>query len=86
MASVALQIFRFVPVSIFPPVLHTHRHLHVALTKKPRNLPESNAVSDVGSMGQKIGFSSCFCHLAGLFFFVYFAEIIATPVLCIFDC
>ena len=52
--QVFLQILRFSPVSIIPPILHTLLHLRVAVTKKPRNLPNSKAVSNVGSLGQKI--------------------------------
>jgi len=31
MEQVFLRVFRFSPVSTFPPILHTHLYLHVVL-------------------------------------------------------
>jgi hypothetical protein len=50
-----LLTFRFSPVSIIPPLLCTHFHLHVALTKKTEGQsletsPESNALSEIGKL------------------------------------
>ena len=46
------QYFGFSPVSIIPPMIHTHLHLHIALIRrirraKPGNLPKSNSLSEV---------------------------------------
>jgi hypothetical protein len=43
------------PVSIIPPMLHTHLHLHVALTRrtngaKLENLPKRQSLSESGSV------------------------------------
>ena len=45
LGQVILPILWFSSVSIFPPVSHTHLHLHVALTWEPSN---SNALSETG--------------------------------------
>ena len=34
MGQVLLQVLRFSPVSIIPPILHTHLHPHLDLTRK----------------------------------------------------
>ena len=44
-----LRVLRFSTVSIVPPVLHAHLHLHVALNHtdkraKPGNLPKSKEI------------------------------------------
>ena len=33
MGQIFFQVLQFSPVSIIPPMLHTHRHLHVAFTR-----------------------------------------------------
>jgi hypothetical protein len=49
-----LRQLRRSPVSIFPPTLHNHFHLHVALTrrtkraKKTAKLPKCNDVTEIG--------------------------------------
>ena len=43
LGQVFLPVFRFSPVAITPPVLHTHSHLYVAITRRTN--------------GQRIGFS-----------------------------
>ena len=51
LGQVFLPVHRSSPVSIIPPMFHTH--LHVALTRrtsgrKPRNVPQSNPLSVIG--------------------------------------
>jgi len=57
-------VLQFSPVSIIPPTLHTHPHLHVALTRMTNrrnqggNLPEINR----GALGRKELSLGC-CYL-----------------------
>jgi hypothetical protein len=47
-----IGILWFFPVSIIPTVLHTHLHIHVALTRRAKgeagSPPKSNALSENG--------------------------------------
>ena len=49
MVEVLLQVLRFSPVNIIPPLLHSHLHLHVAHTRvskerSPETYGKGNAV------------------------------------------
>ena len=53
--QVLLRMLHFSPVSIIPPLLHSHLHLHVALTKgsKERSLGTSRKSSDVAKIKER---------------------------------
>jgi hypothetical protein len=53
LTQVFLPLLRLSPVSIIPPMLHTHLHLHVALTRRTKRrslgiFQKSNALSEIG--------------------------------------
>ena len=52
LGQVFLPVFQFSPVSIIPSMLHTHLHLHVALTRRAneRSLGtfQKNGISEMG--------------------------------------
>jgi hypothetical protein len=55
LGPIFLRVLRYSTVVIIPPVLHTHLHLHVALTGKDKGaqrgyFPERNAVPKIGEL------------------------------------
>jgi hypothetical protein len=53
LGRVFLRVLRFLPVTVIPPVLHTHLHLHVALTtqtkgRMPGNLQRTSVLLEIG--------------------------------------
>ena len=50
-----LQVLWVSPVSVIPPMIHTHYHLNVVLPRTKRvksgNLPKINALPAIGSIG-----------------------------------
>jgi hypothetical protein len=53
LGRVFLRVLRLLPVTVIPPKLNIHRHLHVALTtqtkrRMPGKLPRSSALLEIG--------------------------------------
>ena len=63
-----LRIRRFSPVSMNPPILHTHRHLRVALTRRTneRRLETFRKVMLFRKSGRTLAFFSLLKGLIGL--------------------
>ena len=64
LGQVCLPVLQFSPVSIIPPTLRTHLHLHVALTRRPnkRSLETFQKATPFRKSGS-IGWSFIFCNI-----------------------